>query len=139
MRPNQNRRGRNHNHGHRNGNNNGRRNNGNAPVRFQTFESKGLEVKVRGNPSQIYEKYMSLARDSMSSGDLIRAESHYQHAEHYFRLLNSEPRPQFNPQEEQGAPAEGDGVAMGEAVVESMVPPVNTNVEPPEEDKTDAA
>lgn len=121
MRPNQNRRGRNHghrNHGGGNGNNSGNNNRGKQPVRFQTFESKGLDVKVRGNPHQIHEKYMALARDALSSGDIVKAESHFQHAEHYFRLLNSEPRPQYNAPE---AASEVELINPGEAVVESLV------------------
>lgn len=140
MRPNQNRRGRNnhghgHGHGHGHRNNNGGGNGGgnrkNTPVRFQTFESKGLEVKVRGNPSQIYEKYMALARDAQSSGDLVRAESHFQHAEHYFRLLNSEPRPQYNAPTGEGAAAEVELINPGEAVVESLVATNPSNTDQP--------
>jgi hypothetical protein len=108
------------------------------PVRYQMFESKGLEIKVRGNPSQIHEKYMAMARDAAAAGDLIRAESHYQHAEHYFRLLNSEPRPQ------QGQPGEFTENAppaetTAEAVVESMVPPQAPRAADSDDDKTDAA
>lgn len=137
MRPNQNRRGRSG-HSHHRGNNGGRHNNGNGngnrqmPVRYQTFESKGMDVKVRGNPAQIYDKYMALARDALSSGDLIRAESHFQHAEHYARLLNSEPRPQYNPATpgEESA-AEVELINAGEAVVESLVPPATPSNDMP--------
>ncbi len=137
MRSNSNRRGRSgHHHGHHRGNGgNGGNNGGNngrkpASVRYQTFESKGFEVKVRGNPYQIYEKYMALARDAMSSGDIIRAESHFQHAEHFFRLQNSEPRPQQNAEG-----MEGESMQSGEAVVETLTvapsqPPSDDN-DPP--------
>lgn len=37
---------------------------------------------------QVWEKYLSLARDATASGDRILAEGYYQHAEHYYRLLN---------------------------------------------------
>ena len=32
-------------------------------------------VKVRGNPSQLYERYSGLARDAQSSGDRVSAEA----------------------------------------------------------------
>jgi hypothetical protein len=54
----------------------------------RVFESSGPEGKVRGTPQQIIEKYLSLARDSQTSGHRVVAENFLQHAEHYQRLLN---------------------------------------------------
>jgi hypothetical protein len=53
----------------------------------RVYESNGPDVKIRGPASHIAEKYIQLARDAQSSGDPIAAESYYQHAEHYFRLI----------------------------------------------------
>jgi Domain of unknown function (DUF4167) len=53
----------------------------------RVFESNGPDVKIRGNPSHIAEKYIQLARDAQASGDPIAAENYYQHAEHYFRVI----------------------------------------------------
>jgi len=53
----------------------------------RVFESNGPDVKIRGNPSHIAEKYMQLARDAQTSGDPISAENYYQHAEHYYRVI----------------------------------------------------
>src|ERR1700716_3102479 len=53
----------------------------------RVFESNGPDVKIRGNPAHIAEKYMQLARDAQSSGDPIAAENYYQHAEHYYRVI----------------------------------------------------
>ncbi len=53
----------------------------------RVYESNGPDVKIRGNPSHIAEKYMQLARDAQSSGDPVAAENYYQHAEHYYRLI----------------------------------------------------
>jgi hypothetical protein len=36
---------------------------------------------------QIAEKYLSLARDALASGDMVAAESYFQHAEHYNRII----------------------------------------------------
>jgi hypothetical protein len=53
----------------------------------RVYESNGPDVKIRGNPSHIAEKYIQLARDAQSSGDPVSAENYYQHAEHYNRLI----------------------------------------------------
>lgn len=51
--------------------------------------AEGQEVRPRlNNVQQSYEKYISLARDALTSGDRITAEGYYQHAEHYLRLMN---------------------------------------------------
>ena len=69
----------------RNRSNNGRRN---GPNRSQVFDSNGPEVRIRGTAHQICEKYMALAKDAASIGDVILAESYMQHAEHYQRMIN---------------------------------------------------
>jgi hypothetical protein len=53
----------------------------------RVHESNGPDVKIRGTPSHIAEKYMQLARDAHTSGDPVSAENYYQHAEHYYRLI----------------------------------------------------
>lgn len=53
----------------------------------RSYESNGPDVKVRGTASHVAEKYMSLARDASSSGDIVTAESYLQHAEHYNRIV----------------------------------------------------
>ena len=76
MRPGQNKRLR--------GRNNGRK--GPNPL-TRSFESNGPDVKIRGTAQHVAEKYLQLARDAQSSGDIVMAESLLQHAEHYFRLI----------------------------------------------------
>lgn len=53
----------------------------------RNYESNGPDVKIRGNAAHIAEKYSSLARDALSSGDRVMAENYLQHAEHYNRIL----------------------------------------------------
>ena len=53
----------------------------------RNYESNGPDVKIRGTAAHIAEKYMSLARDALASGDIIGAESYLQHAEHYNRII----------------------------------------------------
>ena len=60
-----------------------------GPQRNQTFESNGTGVKIRGSARQIFERYVALAREAATSGDLIAAENFYQHAEHYFRVASA--------------------------------------------------
>jgi hypothetical protein len=66
------------------GNNAGRR--GPNPL-TRSYESNGPDVKVRGTPQHIAEKYVQLARDAHSSGDTVMAEAYLQHAEHYYRII----------------------------------------------------
>src|SRR5579872_833989 len=85
MRPGQNKRSRG-----RNGNNPHHNNNRpRMPHRIQTFDSNGPSVKIRGNAYQVFERYVALAREAASAGDRIAAENLYQHAEHYFRIMNA--------------------------------------------------
>jgi hypothetical protein len=58
------------------------------PHRIQTFDSNGPSVKIRGNAYQVFERYVALAREAQASGDRVAAENLYQHAEHYFRVMN---------------------------------------------------
>jgi hypothetical protein len=53
----------------------------------RSYESNGPDVKIRGTPQHVAEKYLQLARDAQSSGDPVMAESYLQHAEHYFRII----------------------------------------------------
>lgn len=64
---------------------NNRRNNSGS----RTIDSNGPEVKVRGTATQLFDKYQTLARESVAASDRVAAENYYQHAEHYYRLLNA--------------------------------------------------
>ena len=66
----------------------------------RSYDSNGPDVRVRGTASQVLEKYQALARDAMSAGDRVMAENYQQHAEHYFRILQSfQPQPSDNENE----------------------------------------
>lgn len=79
----QNRRGRGRNN---NNNQNNQQRKGQNPL-TRSFESNGPDVKLRGTPAHIAEKYLSLARDALSAGDPVLAENYLQHAEHYNRII----------------------------------------------------
>ncbi len=81
----------------------GHRNGGGGPIRHHgggggggiplnrnhVFDSNGPDLRVRGTAQQLFEKYLQLGRDATSSGDRVMAEGYFQHAEHYFRILNA--------------------------------------------------
>jgi hypothetical protein len=91
------------------GGNNGGYNNPN-----RSFDSNGPEVKVRGSATQVYEKYLQLARDANSAGDRVMAENYLQHAEHYFRIMAAQAEAQQQYQQQHGGqqqprqPGQGD-------------------------------
>ncbi len=60
------------------------------PPRNQTYDSNGPDIRIRGNAHQVLEKYLAMARDASSQGDRVSAENFYQHAEHYFRVINNQ-------------------------------------------------
>ncbi len=86
----------------------GRKPNGQAN---RHFESNGPDVKIRGAASHICEKYQQLARDAASAGDRVMAENYLQHAEHYFRLVQSAQRTQ---RERDGEAEAANGAAQPE-------------------------
>ena len=134
MRPGQNKRSRGRNGGGGGGGNPHHNNNRpRLPHRIQTFDSNGPSVKIRGNAYQVFERYVALAREAQASGDRVAAENFYQHAEHYFRIMNAlgegqgqgPPRPTTPADLEMGVggngePREGEGE---EAEVHSTLPP----------------
>jgi hypothetical protein len=83
----------------------------------RVYESNGPDIKIRGTPSHIAEKYLQLARDAQSSGDPVAAENYFQHAEHYFRLIAAaqeqfrQSQPQFyRPEQDTRHDMRGDDV-----------------------------
>jgi uncharacterized MAPEG superfamily protein len=43
-----------------------------------------------GNARQNYERYVALAREAALAGDTVQMENWYQHAEHFFRVMQGE-------------------------------------------------
>ena len=52
----------------------------------RSLDSNGPDVRVRGSAKTVYDKYIQLARDAVSSGHRVKAENLLQHAEHYLRI-----------------------------------------------------
>ena len=90
--------------------------------RNHVFDSNGPDLRIRGTSQQLFEKYLQLGRDATSGGDRVMAESYFQHAEHYFRILNAmtqaaqqgqqgnpqQRRPTANEQQSSDNPGEGE-------------------------------
>jgi hypothetical protein len=99
------------------------------PHRSQNFESNGPSVKIRGNAYQVFERYLALAREAQASGDRVAAENLYQHAEHYFRIMNAQSEGQGHGQPRPTTPADTEMGPDGEprdgeqAFVQTTQPP----------------
>ncbi|MDE0781166.1 MAG: DUF4167 domain-containing protein, partial [Alphaproteobacteria bacterium] len=98
-------------------------------TRNQSFDSNGPGARVRGNASQIYEKYQQLARDAASGGDRVGAENFLQHAEHYYRLMivnGPKPEKRNDAEASQQEFDDTDGLdSGGEAEAEVVMPAVS--------------
>ena len=63
---------------------------GNVPLnRNHVFDSSGPDLRIRGTAQQLFEKYLQLGRDATGAGDRVMAESYFQYAEHYFRIVSA--------------------------------------------------
>lgn len=67
-----------------------------------------VDVRQRGNATQLLEKYKAMARDATQNGDRVQAEFYMQYADHYYRVLNEfrardpQPAPRQNYDDEDG-------------------------------------
>jgi Domain of unknown function (DUF4167) len=59
----------------------------NGPRQKQTTRTNPPRASSRPDSRASYERYITLAEAQMRAGDRIEAENYYQHAEHYFRLI----------------------------------------------------
>src|SRR5215469_5647067 len=85
---------------------------------------------------QTFDRYVALAREAASSGDRIAAENLYQHAEHYFRVMNANgegnphgaPRP-MTPADQETGGSEAEGRETNEGFVQPS-PPLQSDEQP---------
>jgi len=80
----------------------------------RNYESNGPDVKIRGNAQVIADKYATLARDALSSGDNVMAENYLQHAEHYNRIIMAAQAQMQAQREERGQSDDQDGDNSGD-------------------------
>ena len=97
-------------------------------------------VKIRGSAYQVFERYIALAREAQTGGDRIAAENLYQHAEHYFRIMNAQGEGQGNAPPRPMTPADmemssGDGenteIEDGPAQGQHQPQPLSPSTAPP--------
>ncbi|MEM6536042.1 MAG: DUF4167 domain-containing protein [Pseudomonadota bacterium] len=123
------------------GNNNGNSNNPN-----RHYESNGPDVRIRGSAQQILDKYLQYARDAQTSGDRVKAEALFQHAEHYARIVavfEQQKEEQRKEREERDAARAEERAARQAEAAEEGEAEVVTSAElaaaPSEEDTGEAA
>ncbi len=119
-------------------NNHQRRRQGVNPNR--ALDSNGPDVRIRGTSQQIYDKYLTLARDATSVGDRVKAENYLQHAEHYFRVLRATQgtqAPTFDPSQD-GDMDGGDQPSMSDQrdMRDHRLPPASFDADESETEST---
>ena len=76
---------------HSNSRNHGSRDNGSLQTRLRphAFSSGPTRNNFRQSLSseKLFEKYSSLAKEAMASGDKLLSENYLQHAEHFMRII----------------------------------------------------
>ena len=77
-----------------NGRNNMSRNNSQIRLRPNSFSNEQMRNKFRPplSAEKLLEKYSSLAREAMSSGDKTLSENYLQHADHFMRIIEEKNR-----------------------------------------------
>ena len=95
----------------RNNRRNGRRNYGSRSSQVIKLNDQGRafnqqRVKFNGNATKLYEKYKQLASEALSIGEKILAESYFQHADHFARMLPAQVEANTSPQAEIKDPEE---------------------------------
>jgi len=80
------------------------------PSGRHSYDSNGPGGKVRGTAQQVLEKYQALGYDATSSGDRIAAESFFQFAEHYYRIVHADGANQPN---QPNQPSQANGPQFG--------------------------
>ena len=103
------------------------------PNRMQNFDSSGPSVKIRGNAYQVFERYIAMAREASSAGDRVAAENLYQHAEHYFRIMQANGEGQQNQMGGQGRPMTPADTEMNPGDMDHDGPPPQPAVEQPQQ------
>tara|TARA_B100000949_G_scaffold231059_1_gene242542 strand:+ start:868 stop:1248 length:381 start_codon:yes stop_codon:yes gene_type:complete len=77
-----------------NGRNNMSRNNSQIRLRPNSFSNEQTRNKFRPplSAEKLLEKYSSLAKEAMSSGDKTLSENYLQHADHFMRIIEEKNR-----------------------------------------------
>ncbi|MBP6986247.1 MAG: DUF4167 domain-containing protein [Alphaproteobacteria bacterium] len=107
--------------------NGGRSDNNRGDNRRHDGQRDNNRNNVRVNPREQHQKYLNMAREAISAGNHVQAEEFYQHAEHYYRVMN-ERNNYASP-----APAPQQKAPVPEVKIDTETPlliPVETLVQP---------
>ena len=93
----------------------------------------------------MFERYIALAREAQTGGDRIAAENLYQHAEHYFRIMNAQgegqggalPRPMTLADMEMSG-GDGETAESENAPAQGEHQPSSPPAEPPSDEQSPA-
>ena len=81
---------------HSNNRNHGSRDNGNLQTRLRPNPFSNGPTRNNFRPSlsadKLFDKYSSLAKEAMASGDKLLSENYLQHAEHFMRIIEDKNR-----------------------------------------------
>ena len=81
---------------HSNSRNHGSRDNGNLQTRLRPNPFSNGPTRNNFRPSlsaeKLFDKYSSLAKEAMASGDKLLSENYLQHAEHFMRIIEDKNR-----------------------------------------------
>jgi hypothetical protein len=106
--------------------NNSYRNRQQIPNRSQTLDSNGPNVKIRGTLIKSSNVTLPSRREASTSDDRVAAENLYQHAEHYFRIMNAANEGHQHRATRPDAPADVE-TEMAEEEGSEMAGPVRTS------------
>ena len=83
---------------HSNSRNHGSRDNGGLQTRLRPDPFSNSPTRNNFRPSlsaeKLFDKYSSLAKEAMASGDKLLSENYLQHAEHFMRIIEDKNRNQ---------------------------------------------
>ena len=83
---------------HSNSRNHGSRDNGSLQTRLRPNPFSNDPARNNFRPSlsaeKLFDKYSSLAKEAMASGDKLLSENYLQHAEHFMRIIEDKNRNQ---------------------------------------------
>ena len=83
---------------HSNSRNHGSRDNGSLQTRLRPNPFSNGPTRNNFRPSlsaeKLFDKYSSLAKEAMASGDKLLSENYLQHAEHFMRIIEDKNRNQ---------------------------------------------
>lgn len=59
----------------------------------QSHGNNSNRRKQGGNPREMHQKYLLMAKEACTAGNHVEAELFYQHAEHYYRIVSERMAP----------------------------------------------